>query len=101
MIDPIAKLMGEWSATTTAGSIFFKLLIAITISVIIGCERSSKRHSAGLRTFMIMSLASTMVGMLELFIVESFGTNILILSGASLIALAMLSSNSILFTSKN
>jgi len=101
IIDPISKLFGEWSASTTLGSIFVKLGFALVFSAIIGCERASKRHSAGLRTFMMITLASTFAGMLDLFLIESFGITFVTISAACIIAFAIISTNSILFTSKN
>ena len=101
IIDPISKLFGEWSASVTLGSIFFKLGLALIFSAIIGCERASKRHSAGLRTFMMITLASTFAGMLDLFLIEMFGMTVITISAASIIAFAIISTNSILFTSKN
>ena len=59
IIDPLAKLMGEWSAKVTMGSIALRLALTLILSAILGCERASKRHSAGLRTFMVVSLAAT------------------------------------------
>ena len=101
IIDPLSKLMGEWSSQITVGSIFLRIGIALIISTIIGCERSSKRHSAGLRTFMLATLAGTFVGLLDIFLVQTYSINLSIISGASVIAFAILSTNSVLFTSKN
>ena len=57
--DWIAGLLGPWSAELTLGSIFLRLAVSMVLAAIIGCERSSKRHSAGLRTFILVSLAGT------------------------------------------
>ena len=100
-IDPIAKLLGEWSAHISIGAIFLRLTLSVLLSAIIGCERSSKRHSAGLRTFIVVSLASTMAVMIDVFLIESFEFKVALLSVASIIAVAILSSNSVLFTSKS
>ena len=100
-IDPIAKLLGEWSAHISIGAIFLRLTLSVLLSAIIGCERSSKRHSAGLRTFIVVSLASTMAVMIDMFLAEALGFRHALLSASSIIAVAILSSNSILFTSKS
>ena len=50
-IDPIALSLGEWSQNINAYSVLFRITVIIVLASIIGCERSSKRHSAGLRTF--------------------------------------------------
>ena len=46
--DWIGALLGEWSTGLTLPGVLFRLALSVTLSAIIGCERSSKRHSAGL-----------------------------------------------------
>ena len=65
MTDPIAKLLGEWSQTLNGASVLFRILLSVCLSAMIGCERSSKRHSAGLRTFILVSLATTVTMLLD------------------------------------
>lgn len=101
MIDPIANLLGGWASDITLGSIVLKLTLTIVFSAILGCERASKRHSAGLRTFMIVSIAATIAGMADVFLINSVGTNFAFISVAVVIAAASLSNNSIVFTAKN
>ncbi len=101
MIDPIANLLGEWASSISLGAICLRLFLSIFLSAILGCERASKRHSAGLRTFMVVSLASTLAGMLDVFVVESYGLTFSLVSAGVIIALASLSNNSIVYTSKN
>ena len=38
--------------------IILRICLSVALSAIIGCERSIKLHSAGLRTFMVMGIAS-------------------------------------------
>lgn len=99
--DPIATMLGDWSSELGAGAIIFRIIISIVFSAIIGCERSSKRHSAGLRTFILVSLASTIAMLIDLYLMQDFGVVFAFLSTATIISTAMLSGNSILFTSKN
>lgn len=101
IIDPIAKLLGEWSGELGAASIFLRLAISMTFAAIIGCERASKRHSAGLRTFIVVFLAATTATMIDIFLTETYGLVISMISAATVIAVAIISSNSILFSSKN
>ena len=101
IIDPLAIAMGEWSSSITLGSIFFRLGVTFIFSIIIGCERSSKRHSAGLRTFMILYLATTISGMLDMFLFESFGFSFAVISALSVVACAILSLKSVFLSSKN
>ena len=57
--DPIAQLLGAWSADLTVGSILLRIFISLLMGAFIGWERSNKRHSAGLRTFMLTFLIGT------------------------------------------
>ena len=59
--DPIASQLGNWAADITIGSILLRLLLSLVLGAIIGWERSNKRHSAGLRTFMLAFLTGTLV----------------------------------------
>ena len=55
--DPIAQLLGPWAAEPGPWCAVFRVALAVLLAAVIGWERSSKRHSAGLRTFMLISLA--------------------------------------------
>lgn len=98
--DPIASLLGEWSYTFGVGSVLLRILLAVVLAAVIGCERSSKRHSAGLRTFILVALASTVAMMLDLYLASSIG-GLFLLSAATVIAIAVLSCNSVLFSSRS
>lgn len=100
-IDPISKLLGSWSSTLDLWSILLRTAISILFSAIIGWERSTKRHAAGLRTFMLISLASTMAMMLDLFLIKTLEIGFPLISAAVVIGIAIISSNSILFSSKS
>ena len=52
--DPITKLIGAWCCDISIGSVIFRLALSLILSFALGCERSSKRHSAGLRTFVLI-----------------------------------------------
>lgn len=99
--DYIANLLGVWSTDFNVYSIMFRLVLAIIFASIIGWERSSKRHSAGLRTFIIVSMACTVSAMIESCIMSVSDSNIPIISAASVVSVAMLSGNSILFSSRS
>jgi putative Mg2+ transporter-C (MgtC) family protein len=75
--------------------------MSILFSAVIGWERSTKRHAAGLRTFMLVSLASTMAMLLDLFIMSKYIASFPLISAAVVIGIAIISSNSILFSSKS
>lgn len=46
-IDPLAKLMGEWSWNITVYSILLRVIIPFIFAFYVGCERSTKGHTAG------------------------------------------------------
>ena len=100
IIDPIASYLGQWSIDINIWSILFRIALSVGLAAIIGCERSSKRHSAGLRTFILVSLASTIAMMLDKFITVG-NLQFPLLSAATIVASAIISVNSILFSSRN
>ncbi|MDD7158610.1 MAG: MgtC/SapB family protein [Firmicutes bacterium] len=99
--DPIADMLGEWSKDVNVWSVLLRVLLSVTLSAIIGCERSSKRHAAGLRTFMLVSLTATVAMMLDVYMIELTDKGMYLISAASVVAIAILSANSILFSSRS
>lgn len=99
-MDPIAMRLGAWSVEIGAASVIFRILLSVLLAAVIGCERSSKRHSAGLRTFILVSLASTVAMLLDIYLL-SHGGELYIISAATVIAAAIISVNSMLFSSRN
>ncbi len=97
-MDYIAELLGPWSQTINLYSVIFRIIITMIFSAIIGCERSSKRHSAGLRTFMLISLAGCIAMMIEIGLP---GDSVNIMAGATIVAIASLSSHSLFTSSRN
>ncbi|MDY3863380.1 MAG: MgtC/SapB family protein [Eubacteriales bacterium] len=97
IVDPIAKLLGAWSSELTVGSVLFRIALSVLLSSVIGCERSSKRHAAGLRTFILVSLATTCSMLLDIFLGLPMG----VISAASVIGIAIITVNSILYSSRN
>ncbi len=102
VIDPIAKLLGEWSQDIgNIWNILFRIFLAISLGAIIGCERSSKRHAAGLRTFILASLTSTILMMVDVYIAENTGASLFVLATGAVIGLAIITTNTTLYTSKS
>lgn len=99
--DLIVKLLGSWSGELNIWSSLIRILLALFLSAIIGYERSSKRHAAGLRTFMIVTLAATVAMLIDLLLFKESKLSILIVSAATVISIAIISSNTILYSSKN
>ena len=99
--DLIAQLLGPWSSEPGAWCAIFRVVIAVLLAALIGWERSSKRHSAGLRTFMLVSLAGCVAALLDQTMMQSGALALPLLSAAAIVGMAILSCNSILFSSKN
>lgn len=100
-MDPIANLLGDWSRELNTYSVIFRIAMIVVLASVIGCERSSKRHSAGLRTFILISFASTTAMILDLFLMQEYSFGLPLLSAATLAAAALVSVNSILFSSRS
>ena len=101
MNDFIAGLLGTWCLGFQTWGVVFKLALAMLFSAVVGCERATKRHAAGLRTFMLVSLVSTIAAMVDGYIIGTLGAHVSFAIGAAVIGLAVLSSNTILYSSKN
>ncbi|HOE77835.1 MAG TPA: MgtC/SapB family protein [Bacilli bacterium] len=99
--DPIGKLLGNWSMEVNLWSILLRLTISIVVSAVVGWERSNKRHAAGLRTFMIVSLASTIAMILDLYLIKTTNSGFWFISAATVVGTAVISANTILYSSKN
>lgn len=97
-VDPITKIIGNWASEINLYSSILKIILSLILSAIIGYERSSKRHAAGLRTFIIVSLASTMAMIIDLSIDNKTS---LMISAGTIIAVSIISANTILYSSKN
>ena len=101
LADPVAQYLGAWSSELNIYSIMFRIFLAVALAALIGCERSIKRHSAGLRTFILVSMASAVAAMIDLSIMTYNKENFAAISAASVVSVAMLSGNSILFSSRS
>lgn len=99
-VDPICRLMGPWASEITLPSIVLRILVSVILATIIGCERASKRHTAGLRTFVLVSLASTVAMLLDCYIAQT-ENHLFLLSVAAILSVAVISVNGILFSSRN
>lgn len=98
--DPIARALGTWASEITLPSVLLRLSLALLFAALIGWERANKRHSAGLRTFILVSLASALAMLLDVFLMTSFGTPFALISAATAVGIAIISSSSILYSSK-
>ncbi len=99
--DPIAEWLGMNSDSLTIVSIALRIGISFLLSAAIGWERSNKRHSAGLRTFILVSLSSTGAALLDSFLADTYSFAIPAISAATVIGIANISTYSILYSSRN
>lgn len=99
--DPIAALLGEWSVGLNAQSIILRFVAALFISAVLGWERSSKRHSAGFRTFIVVTLAGTLVMMLDIYVNMRYGGHLFLLSAAAIVSAARVATRTLFFSSRN
>ena len=97
--DYIASILGAWSAELCTASVFLRILLSVILASVVGWERSSKRHSAGLRTFIIISLAATTAAILEQYLLSESGAAAWI-SPAVVVGSALVAGYSIFFSSK-
>ena len=100
MTDPIARLLGDWSIDLTIYSILLRLSLALIIGALIGCERSSKRHSAGLRTFILITLGTTVASMMDSVINYHADIDIYLISAAAILGASIISIKSLLTSSR-
>ena len=82
-------------------TVVVKIVAAIVAGAVIGWERASKRHSAGLRTFMVVTLGTCICMMLDLALIQKQSTSLHLLSAASVIAVSSVAVNSIFYSAKN
>ena len=99
--DPIANILGNWAMELNIYSIIFRLIVVVILTAIIGWERASKRHSAGLRTFILISFSSCICMILDLYFIEEYHLTLPLLSCSTIIATALISGNSIVFSSRS
>ena len=89
--DFIAGLLGGWASGLNGYSVLLRIALSVVLAAIIGCERSSKRHAAGLRTFILASLAATVAMLTDLYLFSLYGAKIAVVSAAAVVGAAMIS----------
>ena len=98
--DPLAMFLGPWATGSGIEAVILKLSLALLLGAIIGWERSTKRHSAGFRTFILVIISGVCCILLEGHILVA-GMGIHILSAAFLIAVSSISIHSMHYSSRN
>ena len=99
--DIIAKLLGEWASGVNIASTALKIVLAIIMAAILGSERVKNRHAAGLRTQIVVAIGSVFAGIADIYFIKEIGASFSFLSAAVIIGIAIIATNTIIFSSKN
>ncbi|MCR5622077.1 MAG: MgtC/SapB family protein [Treponema sp.] len=99
--DPLLKYIGSWAGELTVGSVILRVLLSLFLSAIIGWERSSKRHSAGFRTFILVTLSGTLAMLLDICITSRYGCRLFLLSAAAIVSSSRIATHTLFFSSRN
>ena len=101
LVDPITKLICGNSALGFLWQVIIRVVLSISFASVLGIERANKRHAAGLRTFIIASLSATVSALIDGFLMANLGIAFPFMSAATVVGLAIISSYTILYSSKN
>ena len=100
--DPVAAMLGTWASEVSAVSVLLRIFLSLLLGAVIGWERSNKRHSAGLRTFMLAFLTGTAAAVLDCCIFAASGSGgIFLLSGCVIIGASIIAVHSMFYSSRN
>ena len=100
-LDPINQLLGPWASDLTLPAIVLRFVVSALIGTVVGWERASKRHSAGLRTFVLITLASTVAMLMDCYLSGPNANHLFLFSAAAIVAVSVISVNSILYSSRS
>ena len=103
IVDPIVKWTeASWLAEINIWSILIRLFLAFLFAGTIGLERAIKKHAAGLRTYILVCVASCLAMLADAFLVETFSNGDPARFGAQVISgIGFLGAGTILVTSRN
>ena len=103
LVDPIVEATGaSWMVGTNLWGILLRLFMAFIFATILGVERSVKKHTAGLRTYILVCVGSTIAIMVNEYLVVAYGTGDVGRLGAQVISgIGFLGAGTILVTSRN
>ena len=99
--DPLSGLLGI-SQALTLGTIMLRIFLSLILGAVIGWARSNKRHSAGLRTFMLAFLIGTVTAILDCCIfAASDNRGMFLLSACVIIGASIIAVHSMFYSSRN
>ena len=99
--DPLSGLLGI-PECLTLGTIFLRIIVSLFLGAVIGWERSNKRHSAGLRTFMLAFLIGTVTAILDCCIfAASAKRGLFLLSSCVIVGASIIAVHSMFYSSRN
>lgn len=105
VVDPLLNLLGDkvsWLQSITIGSVIIRLLLATLCGGLIGAQRATRRHAAGFRTYILVSLGAAIAGFTNQFIAEiSADTDIGRIGNGVVTGIGFLGAGTILVTSRN
>lgn len=100
--DPIAQMLGAWASNLTVGSVLLRIVLSLLMGAFIGWERSNKRHSAGLRTFMLTFLVGTLTAIADSYTFLASGRHgHFLLSAGVIVGAAIIAVHSVFYSSRN
>ena len=101
MQDPLVQWLGKWLEELSVWTILIRLCLAIIFGIVLGIERATKRHSAGVRSFLLVCFAGALAAMLDLYFSRNLGYVLPILSAALALSIAIISANTMVYSSRN
>ena len=99
--DPLNLLTDGWLGKFNIWTILIRIVLALSVGIIFGLERSRKRHTAGLRTFSFVSLFSTIAALLDVYLMTNFKVVFPAVTIAVVLGGAIIASNTLLYSSKS
>lgn len=100
-LDPLNEWTDGWLGEFNIWTLLIRIILSLLIGAVFGIERSRKRHTAGLRTFMLVSMFAGIAGLLDVFIATNFNEMFPAISIAMVLGVAIISSNTLLYSSKS
>ena len=94
--DPLDILTQGWLSQFNIWTIIIRIVLALTVGVVFGLERSKKRHTAGLRTFTFVTLFSAIACLLDVYLMSNFKVVFPAITAAVVLGGAIIAGNTLL-----